>query len=138
MNSAWLRKGCDGMRSKMEVSGDWKPTQYYLNTASKKNPTNALRKAGSEGVKALQLATPRRTGETASGWSYKITTENGMPTVSFINNSHPETPVNVALLINYGHGTGTGGYVPARPFIKSALDHILSTAVDDAFKEVTS
>lgn len=84
-----------------------------------------LSKIGKMYVKAIRSNTPRDSGELANGFDYKVNDENGMPTVSVINNSHPEWSGLVEGL-EYGHGTGTGGYVPGTHFVKKSVDSIAS------------
>lgn len=92
---------------------------------------------GSEGVKALSANTPRDTGATANGWDYKVETKGHVSELSWINKAHPELNVNMAVLIDTGHGTGTGGYVSPRPYINKSMDPILKNAGDRLLKELT-
>ena len=96
-----------------------------------------LDKYGKEGVKALQSTTPKDTGLTASSWSYDIEVEKDLVTISW-NNSNLNHGVSVALLIQYGHGTGTGGYVEGIDFINPAMHPIFKQIADSAWKEVNS
>ena len=45
--------------------------------------------------------------------------------------------VPIALLIQYGHGTGTGGYVQGRDYIKPAIRPIFDNLAKDLWEEVT-
>lgn len=96
-----------------------------------------LEKYGEEGVKALRSTTPKDTGLTANSWSYDITVEKDRVTLSW-NNSNIQDGVPIAVLIQYGHGTGTGGYVEGVDYINPALHPIFKDIADSAWKEVSS
>ncbi|MEG0239487.1 MAG: HK97 gp10 family phage protein [Anaerorhabdus sp.] len=96
-----------------------------------------LRKIGESGVIALRAGTPiGATGQTARGWKYKITSNKRGAELAFYNTAHPQASANVAKLIQFGHGTKTGGYVPPRDYINPALRNIFNRAADDIAKEV--
>lgn len=96
-----------------------------------------LEKYGEEGVKALQSTTPKDTGLTASSWSYDITVEKDLITLSW-NNSNIKNGIPIAVLIQYGHGTGTGGYVTGVDYINPALHPIFKDISQSAWKEVSN
>lgn len=96
-----------------------------------------LERYGQEGVKALQSTTPKDTGLTANSWFYDIVVEKDRITLSW-NNSNIQDGVPVAVLIQYGHGTGTGGYVEGVDYINPALHPIFKDIADSAWKEVSS
>jgi len=83
-----------------------------------------MTEAGNKGVAALQAATPKRTGATADAWTYEIRIDDEGATLSFLNNNVVKDWFNVALALQYGHGTGTGGYVPGIDYINPALHPI--------------
>jgi hypothetical protein len=84
-------------------------------------PSATIIQTAKYGQSHLIEATPEDTGETAQGWEYEVSkTPNGVE-IAWVNTAHPESQVNVAKLIEYGHGTGTGGYVAPRPYIKQAM-----------------
>lgn len=124
------------MKISMTSSGNWNKTLSFLESSQKKSPTRAMNAMGSQGVTSLRNSTPRKSGATANGWNYKVESNKGLTELSFYNSAYPNLPVNIALLIQYGHGTGTGGYVPARPFIKQAVDSIMANAGDRLVKEM--
>lgn len=122
----------------VSTSGDFSKTYKYLNkiTSFKRQKLmSILNKYGNEGVRRLKEATPVDTGETASKWRYEIQEEGDMVTLVFINDAQNDG-VNVVILIQYGHGTGTGGYVPPRDFINPAMEPIFKKIEEDAWKEV--
>ena len=93
-------------------------------------------KYGAEGVQSLSAATPVRTGLTASSWDYKITRSNGTITIEWLN-TNVNAGVNIAVILQYGHGTGTGGYVRGIDYINPALQPIFEKIADEAWREVT-
>ena len=46
--------------------------------------------------------------------------------------------VNIAIILQYGHATGTGGYVQGLDYINPALKPIFEELAEKAWKEVTS
>lgn len=102
----------------------------------KRNPSTVLKTIGAEGVNSLKTNTPKNTGKTASGWTYDIKGNKTKAEVIWKNVAHPELDVNLAKLIDMGHGTRTGGYVPPRPYIKKAMSGVLKTAGDKIAKEM--
>lgn len=96
-----------------------------------------LRKYGEAGVEALAAATPARTGETAAAWSYEIVETRGGYSI-FRSNGHTNNGVNIALILQYGHGTGTGGYVKGIDYINPAMEPIFNAIAKEAWKEVTT
>ena len=88
------------------------------------------------GADALANATPIDTGLTASSWSYEIVEDDGGATI-YWKNSNVVKGVSIAVILQYGHGTGTGGYVEGIDYINPALRSIFEGIADDAWKEVT-
>ena len=88
------------------------------------------------GVKALEDATPRDTGKTASSWYYEIENQNGKATISF-HNSNVENNVSIAVILQYGHGTRNGGWVEGRDYINPAVQPVFDDIADKAWKEAT-
>ena len=99
---------------------------------------NILNSYGQKGVDALQAATPRETSELANSWFYEITRGNGFAKIEW-HNSDLEGGYSVALLVQYGHGTNHGGYVPPHDYINPAIDPVfeeLSRQIGEEVKHV--
>lgn len=124
------------MNISFDSKGGFEGSLEWLKKIANKDPTKALESIGESGVKALSSNTPRDTGQTASGWNHKVSKNKGMSEVAWINNAHPESSANVAVLIDKGHGTRNGGYVPPKPFIKKSMDEVYKTAGDKLAKEL--
>ena len=96
-----------------------------------------LNKYGRMGVDALSAATPVDSGLTASSWSYEIQNDGNSASLSFYN-SNVNKGVNIAIILQYGHGTGTGGWVQGRDYINPAIQPIFDQLAEELWKEVTS
>lgn len=94
-----------------------------------------LDKYGRAGCEALASITPVDTGETAHSWEYEINKTNTGYTITW-NNTHVNKGVNIAIILQYGHGTGTGGYVEGVDYINPALRPVFQNFADDAWREM--
>ena len=121
---------------KFSHKGDFsKLTTYFVN-ARKAVTIKDLEKYGREGVAALASATPVETGQTANSWYYQIERLNGSIKINF-NNSNIQNGVPIAIILQYGHGTGTGGWVEGRDYINPAIQPIFDRIAKEAWEEVT-
>lgn len=121
----------------LKTTGSFKKTSSFLRKMTAQRLYDKLSRYGEEGVKALSQATPIDTGLTAASWSYKIDVTDGRVTIGW-NNSNTNNGVPIALVIQYGHATGTGGWVEGRDYINPAIQPIFDDMVKDVWKEVTS
>lgn len=117
--------------------GDFTKATDYLNKLMNAVDLSFLDKYGREGVAALSAATPVRSGKTSSSWSYQISRSGDVTTIDFLN-SNVNKGVNIAIILQTGHGTGTGGYVAGRDYINPAIQPVFDRMVEEAWKEVTS
>ena len=116
--------------------GDFSKLSGFLEKAKNGLRLGDLDKYGREGVSALASATPVDTGHTASSWSYQIVRKDGSVSIEF-HNSNIQNGVPIAIILHYGHGTGTGGWVQGREYINSAIQPIFDKMANDAWREVT-
>lgn len=116
--------------------GDFSKTERYLKRLKEAARLKILDKYGREGVAALASATPIESGLTASSWHYKITSKNGSIALEFYN-SNIQNGVPIAIILQYGHGTGTGGYVQGRDYINPAIQPVFDRLADEVWREVT-
>lgn len=116
--------------------GSFKNTERYLNRLKTAQRYAILNKYGAIGVNALSNATPIESGETAASWTYSIEERSGYYSIHW-RNTHIHEGVPIAILLQYGHGTGTGGYVQGRDFINPAVKPIFDQMADEMWKEVT-
>ena len=117
--------------------GDFSKLTRYLERVKEAAKIGILDKYGKEGVAALASATPTETGKTASSWYYEIEHQNGSAKITF-NNSNINKGVPIAIILQYGHGTGTGGWVQGRDYINPAIQPVFDEIVNRAWKEVTN
>lgn len=116
--------------------GDFSKFTRYLERAKEVAKMGVLDKYGREGVAALASATPVETGKTAASWYYEIENKDGRATISFFN-SNIQNGVPIAIILQYGHGTGTGGWVEGRDYINPVIRPLFDKIVDSAWREVT-
>ena len=116
--------------------GDFSKIDRYLERVKEAARVGILDKYGQEGVAALASATPVESGTTAGSWFYTIERQNGSAAIVF-NNSHINKGVPIAIILQYGHGTGTGGYVQGRDYINPAIQPVFDKILEDAWREVT-
>ena len=115
--------------------GNFSNTEKFLSKAQKVNIRHILEKYGMMGVNALSVATPYRTGKTASSWGYDISIQDGKLTISWTN-SNVNKHVNIALILQYGHGTRNGGYVEGIDYINPAMRPVFEKIANEAWNEV--
>lgn len=117
--------------------GDFKNIEAFLKRTKGQTIFDALNRYGQEGVDALQRATPVDTGKVASSWVYEI--QKTPKTYSIIwGNTDVVEGVPVAILLQVGHGTATGGYVSGRDYINPALRPVFDRILADVWKAVTT
>lgn len=116
--------------------GDLRKATRYLERLKLAADLGLLDKYGREGVAALASATPKDSGLTANSWYYEIEKKKGSVSISF-KNSNIQNGVSIALILQYGHGTGTGGWVEGRDYINPAIQPIFDRLADEAWREVT-
>lgn len=116
--------------------GDFSKLTRYLERVKEAVKLGNLDKYGREGVAALASATPIESGKTANSWYYEIENSNGSATISFYN-SNVNKGVPIAIILQYGHGTGTGGWVQGRDYINPAIQPVFDRIAEEAWREVT-
>lgn len=117
--------------------GEFNNITKYLNKVRSLHIEKVLDSYGKKGVEALSAATPVDTGLTASSWGYSIQYGAAGASITFTN-SNVNKGVNIAIILQYGHGTGTGGWVEGRDYINPAIQPIFDELVEKVWKEVTS
>ena len=125
------------MRVKFEVSGGFTKTERFLNRMNRREYLNVLDEFGRDGVQALRNATPVDSGATAEAWDYEIKRTRNYTEIVWTN-SNVNDGVPIAVILQYGHGTGTGGYVQGRDYINPAIRPIFDKIAEKAWKVVTS
>lgn len=120
-----------------QVGGSFADTEAFLKKLSKVDILGVMNSCGKMGVEALSAATPVDTGLTAGSWNYDVQAKNGSYTISWTN-VDIENDFPVAIMLQYGYSTGTGGYVQGRDYINPAMRPIFDQIADKVWKAVTS
>lgn len=116
---------------------EFKKTTNFFQKMLRTVNMSTLDKYGREGVRALEEATPKDSGLTSLSWKYEIIKEKDKVSISFYN-TNIQNGVNIAVILQYGHGTRNGGWVEGRDYINPAIQPVFDKIVEDAWKEVTN
>lgn len=120
---------------KVKQRGKFKKVHIFFDKMLTISQYRNLESYARRGVEALRVATPKDTGLTANSWYYEIKQTNNGLTIEWLN-SNVHEGYNIALLIQYGHGTRDGHYVAGVDYINPALKPIFDEIADDAWREV--
>jgi len=115
--------------------GDYKRTEAFLKMMANGDLFQSLDKYGMKGVNALSKATPVDSGLTANSWKYRVIQDPNRPGVEWYN-TNVQNGTQIAVLIQYGHGTRNGGYVQGRDYINPAIRPVFDQIVADIWKQV--
>lgn len=121
---------------KVTNRGSFKNFEAFALRMKQRTYLSVLEKYGPVGVQALSTATPSETGETARGWYYFIINRPGYFSIQWAN-SHMESGISIAAILQYGHGTKQGAYVEGVEYINPAMRPIFEQIATDMWKEVT-
>ncbi len=121
---------------KFTQKGDLSKVTQYLERQRSSNRKKLLDKYGALGVEYLRDATPKDTGKTASSWSYSINSSKDKMSIEW-SNSNVNKGVPIAIILQYGHGTGTGGYVQGRDYINPAIQSVFDEMSKELWEEMT-
>jgi hypothetical protein len=111
-------------------------TERYLEKLQSQDYYKVLDECAQRGVAALQAGTPKRTGLTAASWGYEIQVGSGVTTISWTNTNVTRDGDPIAILLQYGHGTGTGGYVAGLDYINPSIRPVFDEIADAVWKAV--
>ena len=117
--------------------GSFNKTEKFLKKTLGRDYMSILHEYGQKGVDALRAATPKDTGNTANSWSYSVV-QNGSSISVVWENSNINHGVNIAVILDKGHATRTGGYVRGAKYIDAALTPIINELAQAAWKEVVT
>lgn len=117
-------------------SGSFSNLELFIKRARSNQLFSELNRFGQMGVDALAQATPIDSGETSLCWEYRIVQRKGKTGIEWFN-TNENNGANIAILIQYGHGTGTGGYVQGVDYINPAIQPIFDQLAEDVWKKVT-
>lgn len=120
-----------------DTTGSFSNTERFLQSLQRLDLRKIVEPYAQAGVAALRSATPEDSGLAASSWGYEIIQERDSITIYWTNNDI-ENGFPVAVMIQYGHGTGTGGYVHGRDYINPAIRPIFDQIANEVWRAVTS
>ena len=119
-------------------TGDFSKTERFLAKLQRGDMYRAVLGLADEGVSALSAATPTETGVTAASWSSEVQFTLGGCTIWWRNNHLDSQGVPIAVMLQTGHGTGTGGYVQGKDYINPAIRPVMDQIANAVWREVTS
>ena len=125
------------MKISFSSKGDFSKTIKFLNKVKNVKINNILSKYGEIGVNALSQATPKDSGVTSRSWNYKIEVNNDNASIVWYN-TNVVKGVNIAVILQYGHGTRNGGWVEGIDYINPAMKPIFDKIANQVWKEVTN
>lgn len=124
------------MNIKVTHHGDYSKVEVFLNRVLRKGYRNIISEYASKGVEALREYTPKDTGKTANSWGYTIEESGGKIKIIYTN-SNVNNHVNIAMILQYGHGTRQGVWVEGVDYINPALEPVFRELADKCWREVT-
>lgn len=119
----------------IKAKGDFRKTDTFLQRLLKVVKLSDLDKYGKRGVELLSAATPKDTGKTAESWDYRIERRDGKTKIVWFN-SNIQNGVNIAIILQYGHGTRTGGYVEGVDYVNPAMRPLFEDIANQALEEI--
>lgn len=120
----------------INVTGSFNNTEKFLANMQKLDIAGVLNRYGAIGTEALRSNTPVDSGLTAASWSHRVEKSGGGYSIVW-SNSNTHSGTNIAIILQLGHGTGTGGYVAGRDYINSAMRPVFDKIADEVWKAVT-
>nr|DAR49541.1 MAG TPA: type I neck protein [Caudoviricetes sp.] len=121
---------------RVTCKGNYEKTKRFFRRATNGALIQKLNKYGEEGVLALSKNTPVDTGRTAASWQYQVVKSKSSYQIHW-SNTNVNHGVNIALILQMGHGTRNGGYVKGVDYINPAMRPVFDRIADEAWKEVT-
>ena len=116
-------------------TGSFKNTENFFEKMRSEQIFSVLNTYGALGVKLLSEATPVDTGLTAQSWEYEVVKKRGSYTINW-KNTNVISGIPVAILLQYGHGTGTGGWVEGYDFINPVIRPLFDEIANDVWEQV--
>ena len=120
----------------IDVTGTFKHIEDFFDRVKRAAYMKYLERYGERGVEALRNATPVETGKTAASWTYEVKDDGSIFSIIW-SNTNINNGVNIAIILDTGHGTGTGGYIVGRHYIDPAIQPVFDEIADEVWKEVT-
>ena len=119
----------------ISTEGSFNNLESFLKRTVKNSSKQEVVELAEAIVSKLRQDTPKRSGLTAASWDYKISSSSQGVVIEILNNNN-NGPVNIAKIIHFGHGTGTGGYVPPQPYIVSSIDAVYNKKINSILTDL--
>jgi len=119
----------------IRTRGSTKNLDRFLKKMQQNEIFRVLDRYGAMGVAALASATPVESGVTANSWQYKVEHKRGQHSITWYN-TNVNDGIPIVILIQYGHGTGTGGFVQGRDFINPVIKPLFDKIANDVWEQV--
>lgn len=124
------------MGIRIRQHGSYNKLEQFLKKVSDQDYLSRFAKYGEMGLNALRDATPERSGLTAASWGYTLEVNGGGVRIAWTN-SNINKGVPISIIIDTGHGTGTGGYVQGTEYINPAILPVFDQIIDEMWKELS-
>lgn len=115
--------------------GSFQKTERYLKGLQRRQLRPILERYAKEGMAVLAAATPVDSGVTAASWGYEISVTKSGFSVAWTNDNVVKG-VPIAIILQYGHATGTGGFVQGQDYINPAIRPVIDKMTDALWREV--
>ena len=115
--------------------GSFQKTERYLRAVRRRQLRSILERYAKEGMAALAAATPVDSGVTAASWGYEISVTKSGFSVAWTNYNVVKG-VPIAIILQYGHATGTGGFVVGQDYINPAIRPVIDKMTETLWREV--
>lgn len=122
----------------LKIVKDWTKANEYFGQLVKKPYLKYIDEFAQMGVEALRNNTPTDSGLTAASWYYEINSSDTSTSITWKNSNLTSQGDPIAIMLQYGHGTGTGGYVVGRDYINPAIAPVFDTISDGVWEVITS
>lgn len=119
----------------VKTTGSFDKLEKFLKTMSSGDIFRILDSLGQRGVAALASATPVESGLTARSWTYEVIHTKGRHSIEW-KNTNVNNGVNIAIILQYGHGTGTGGWVQGYDYINPAIRPVFDQIANELWEQV--
>ena len=116
--------------------GSFSNTEKFLKRSMKSNYNSIFEKYGKEGVRLLSSATPVDTGKTSESWTYDVKKSKRGISIEW-SNSNVINGVQIAVIIQYGHGTQNGAYIQGQDYINPVIKPLFDILTNDIWKDVS-
>ena len=124
------------MKFKISMTGSSNYLEKFLKREQNNPHKDLLDAYGKKGLEALKRMTPVDSGRTVDSWGYTIDAGDKRSVINW-NNSNINKGVNIAIILQYGHGTRNGGWVESRDYINPAIDEVFKGFANALWVEIT-